>query len=423
MLTGIQTRDKQSELSLPEESYGVSFTTTMSKINALILLASSLALACHDEAATPETKENKTYLVSTTPVQEVNLQTLQAVTAVLGRKELLDLLKYGVKTYRLVYQTTYNGKTINASGLILLPTNMQEAAPIISVQHGTTFVKDDAPSAAGGYTGMELFASAGYIALMPDFIGYGESSTIFHPYYDKEHSARAVIDMIKAAKEYLLQQKIAFNDKLFLAGYSEGGYVTLAAANEIETDPTEGLKVTAVAAGAGGYDLVEMLKGVTTNDYYSYPSYLSFVLMSYNTTYGWNKNLSYFFSQPYADSLGKYMNGQYDGGFINSKLTTSVNKLFNPQFFQRLKTAEGEPELKQAIINNSVAGWKTAIPTRLFHGTRDEIIPYHNSEVTLEKFKASGSGDVTLKLIPGGTHGSAFVPMLEEIVPWFQSLR
>jgi dipeptidyl aminopeptidase/acylaminoacyl peptidase len=396
----------------------------MSKINGLILLMSALTLACRDEAAAPpvDSDEKKLYLVSAAPLQEINLQTLQAVTGVLGRKDLLALLKYGVKTYRLIYKTTYNGKSINASGLILLPTNMQAAAPIISVQHGTTFTKQDAPS-AGGYTGMELFASAGYIALMPDFIGYGESASIFHPYYDKEHSARAVIDMIKASKEYLLQQKIAYNDKLFLAGYSEGGYVTLAAANEIETNPDENLSVTAVAAGAGGYDLEEMLRGVTTNDYYSYPSYLAFVLMSYNNTYGWSKPLNYFFNQPYADTLSKYMNGQYDGGFINSRLTTSVSKLFNTQFFASLKTPSGETELKHAIARNSVGGWKTQIPIRLFHGTKDEIIPYPNSEVTLERFKSFGSNDVTLKLIPGGTHGSAFIPMLEEIVPWFEKMR
>jgi alpha-beta hydrolase superfamily lysophospholipase len=270
---------------------------------------------------------------------------------------------------------------------------------------------------------MELFASAGYIALMPDYIGYGESAEIFHPYYDQEHSARAVIDMINASKEYLVKQKIAFNDKLFLAGYSEGGYVTLAAAKSIETNPEHELQVTAVAAGAGGYDLKEMLKGITTQDYYSYPSYLAFVLISYNNTYGWNKPLAYFFQQPYAEALNTYMNGKYDGGFINSKLTTSVKKLFNEQFFERLQTTEGEAELKVALANNSVSGWKTNIPMRLFHGTKDEIIPYHNSEITVKNFTSAGSNDVTLKLIPGGTHGSSFIPMLEEIIPWFQKLQ
>jgi pimeloyl-ACP methyl ester carboxylesterase len=396
----------------------------MAKIHSLLLLILGLTVSCQDEATSNKpTVDVKTYFVSATPIQEISLQTLQTLTAAIDRDELHNMLQYGVTTYRLIYKTTFNNNPINASGLILLPKNIQHASPIISIQHGTTFVKSDAPSASIGYTGMELFASAGYIALMPDYIGYGESAEIFHPYYDQEHSARAVIDMINASKEYLVKQKIAFNDKLFLAGYSEGGYVTLAAAKSIETNPEHELQVTAVAAGAGGYDLKEMLKGITTQDYYSYPSYLAFVLISYNNTYGWNKPLAYFFQQPYAEALNTYMNGKYDGGFINSKLTTSVKKLFNEQFFERLQTTEGEAELKVALANNSVSGWKTNIPMRLFHGTKDEIIPYHNSEITVKNFTSAGSNDVTLKLIPGGTHGSSFIPMLEEIIPWFQKLQ
>src|SRR5688572_22752894 len=105
-------------------------------------------------------------------------------------------------------------KTVKASGLLLVPLGTNEPAPLISVQHGTSFSKDEAPTASP-YTGMELFASAGYIVLMPDYLGYGSSSEIFHPYYDKAYSALAVIDMITASKEFLLREKIGFNDKLF----------------------------------------------------------------------------------------------------------------------------------------------------------------------------------------------------------------
>lgn len=396
--------------------------TNMYRIGAIMmLLASGLIYSCQDEAS--DQKEEYAHFVSITHVNELSTQTLKSFATLLGRPELADMMMYDVTTYKFVYKTTYNGTTINASGLLYLPNGMQDAAPLVSVQHGTTFVKTDAPSVSGEITGVELFAAAGYIALMPDFIGYGESADIFHPYYDKEHSALAVIDMIKAAKEYLQQEKIAFSDKLFLAGYSEGGYVTLAAANVIETGDDTGLSITAVAAGAGGYDLTGMLSDVTTSNYYSYPSYLAFILLAYNQTYQWNKPLDYFFDEPYADTLNKYMNGYYDGSFINSKLTTSVDELFNAQFFESLKSSSGEQELKQAFANNSVSGWKTQIPTKLFHGTKDEVIPYQNSETTLQNFISLGSSDVTLTLIPDGTHDDTFLPMLDVVVPWFEGMR
>jgi alpha-beta hydrolase superfamily lysophospholipase len=117
------------------------------------------------------------------------------------------------------------------------------------------------------------------------------------------------------------------------------------------------------------------------------------------------------------------MTGQYDGGFINNKLTREVNKLFEPDFYEKLKTGNADEQLKEALNKNSVSGWKTAIPMKLYHGTKDEIIPYSNSETTLQNFKSAGSTNISLTPIEGGGHGSSFVPMLKSFVPWFNSLK
>jgi dipeptidyl aminopeptidase/acylaminoacyl peptidase len=396
----------------------------MSKINTIFLLLTSLLCSCRDEAeSTTVESAPKKYFISASLTNEIPLEMLKAFTMGVGQNEIAAKLKYAVKSYKLVYATTYNGKPIQASGLIMVPANLTDKAPLISLQHGTTFEKSGAPSVTGQYSGMELFASAGYIALLPDYIGYGSSKEIFHPYYDKSHSAFAVIDMIKSAKEFLLKEKVPFNEKLYLAGYSEGGYVTLAAAEEIETNAAHGLTLSAVAAGAGGYDLLEMLKNITTDTHYAYPSYLAFVLMSYNNTYQWNKPLTYFFKSVYANSLSQHMHKNYGGSYINAKLTTNLSLLFDPSFYARLKQPQEEGELKQALKNNTINGWKTKTPIRLYHGTKDEIIPYANSETTLQNFKKAGGENVTLTRIPGGTHGSSFMPMLENFVPWFLSLK
>jgi pimeloyl-ACP methyl ester carboxylesterase len=347
---------------------------------------------------------------------------LRDITESYGQKKIGRLLKYGVQSYTVVYETTWKQNVIEASGLLLVPTGIKDAAPLLSIQHGTTFSNDEAPSVAG-YTGMELFASAGYIVLMPDYIGYGKSAAIFHPYYDKQHSAYAVIDMITATKQFLEKKAIAFNDKLFLAGYSEGGYVTLATAATLEMNPSHNITVTAVAAGAGGYDLMQMLKSVTTDSYYTYPAYLAFVLMAYNHTYGWKKPLTYFFKKPYADELNKYLNGSLEGWSLNSRLSTNLSSLFDSTFFTTLKTPDGESALKLALKKNSVEGWKTIIPIRLYHGTKDEIIPFENSEVTLKHFHNAGSKHVTLTSIPGGTHGSSLYRMMESFIPWFLEMK
>lgn len=398
----------------------------MSGSKNLILILAALLMNCQDAVEKPSSEAppvKNQYLLSATPGSETSQGTLQLLASAFGQADVATLLKYDVKAFTLTYTTSYKGEPVAASGLIMVPVGITSDAPIVSLQHGTEFRKDDAPSVKGGFQGLEFFASAGYIALMPDFLGYGTSQSIFHPYYDKAHASSTVIDLIKAAKEFLNQEEIAFNEQLFLAGYSEGGYVTLAAAKEIDENPEHGLNVTAVAAGAGGYDLPGMLAEITSGTYYAYPSYLAFVLMAYNETNDWHKPLTYFFQEKYASALQTFLNGEYGGSYINSKLTTHVPSLFNSDFFQRLKDPAGELELKTALEHNSVAGWKTDVPIRLFHGTKDEIIPFSNSEATLEKFKASGSTNVSLTPIPGGTHGSSFEPMLRNFVPWFLGFK
>jgi pimeloyl-ACP methyl ester carboxylesterase len=392
----------------------------MSKSKYLWFLVALVLIRCDDNVSIEKPVESL-YLISADSIASTPIETMKGIAEFAGQPT--ELVEYGVTTFRVVYKTTYKGMPVNASGLIYLPQHIEKAAPLLSLQHGTAFRKEDAPSITGDFTGLEYFASTGYLTMMADYLGYGSSSSIFHPYYEEKHSALTVIDLIKATKEFLNKRKITFSDQLFLAGYSEGGYVTLAAANEIETNPNHELSITAVAAGAGGYDLNEMLKIITTETYYAYPAYLGFVIMSYNKTYSWNKPLSYFFQEPYATALETYMTGMHDGGEINSKLTTDITSLLSPSFYEGLKSQEGELEFKQAVKENSINGWNTSFPMQLYHGINDEIIPYQNSEITLENFKESGSDEVSLTLIPGETHTGAFIPMLQMSVPWFQALR
>ncbi|WP_299755965.1 alpha/beta fold hydrolase [uncultured Pontibacter sp.] len=381
--------------------------------------------SCEKEAtaATPATTEApaaKDLYVSSELLLSVPQEMLQQIAASEGYSSYGNQIKYGVSVYRLIYTTTYQGRDIQASGLVCVPQNMEVPAPVISAQHGTIFTEKEAPSNFEGMSGFELFASAGYVTLIPDYIGFGASKDLFHPYYDQKHSALAVVDLIKAAKSFYKQQQVPVSDKLFLVGYSEGGYVTLAAQKEIETNPEHGLQVTASAAGAGGYDLVEMLGGIKTGQSYAYPAYLAYVLQSYNITNGWNRALSEFFQEPYASRLPGLFDGNKSGSAINRELTTNPNNLFNQKFYADLQQDEAEQVLKQALYANSFYDWAPQSPTRLYHGTTDNIVPLNNSQKTYERFKAGGAKQLEFIPIAGKGHGSAFVPMLHSLVPWLQ---
>jgi len=363
----------------------------------------------------------KDRLVSSELVASVTQSMLQSIATSEGFGAYSNEVKYGVDVYKIVYYTTYQDREIKASGLICVPQGISEPAPVLSAQHGTIFNQQEAPTNFTDLSGFELFASSGYVTFIPDYIGFGASADIFHPYYDQKHSGLVVVDMIKAGKSFCQKEGVPLNDKLFLVGYSEGGYVTLAAQKEIETTPEHELTVTAVAAGAGGYDLVSMLGGVVTGKPYSYPSYLAYVLQSYNNTNNWNRPLTDFFQEPYASRLPNLFDGTNGGSAINRQLTTDPKSLFSPGFFEALQKSAGELPLKQALQANSFYDWVPQSPTRLYHGTADEIVPFENSKQTYERFEAQGARQLEFIPIQEGTHGTAFEPMLRSLIPWIES--
>ncbi len=229
--------------------------------------------------------------------------------------------------------------------------------------------------------------------------------------------------MLKATKFYLGDQKIAHNNNMFLVGYSEGGYVTMAAQKEIETNPAHQLTLTAAAEGAGGYDLTGMLSQVATATNYSNPSFLAFILQAYNTTYGWNRPLTDYFQQPYATNMPGLFDGTKNIDAINNALHPNPAELFNPAFYANLTNPAGETQLKQALAANSFPNWYPKSPTRLYHGTADEAVFYQTSETTFNRFKAAGATNVQFISIPGGMHRTSVMPMMIDALPWIESLN
>jgi len=67
-----------------------------------------------------------------------------------------------------------------------------------------------------------------------------------------------VIDMIKATKEFAVDQGIDFDSRLFLAGYSQGGLCDNGRTQGHRTKWTDRFNLVASFPASGGYDVKAM---------------------------------------------------------------------------------------------------------------------------------------------------------------------
>lgn len=147
--------------------------------------------------------------------------------------------------------------TAKASAVLMVPgADCPGPWPMLSQQHGTSI-------GAGG-VGQEgvlsmaaYYGSQGYVVVMPDYHGYAESSVPYHPYLQAEPSAAVVIDAVRAARSWLNAKGYGtqLGPKLFLAGTSQGGYVTMATQRSMERFFPGEFTLTAVAPTSGPYQV------------------------------------------------------------------------------------------------------------------------------------------------------------------------
>ena len=146
----------------------------------------------------------------------------------------------GVNFSSINYATTVplpNGnQTFAVSGGLAMPTGIDKSKikGVITYFHGTQLDNQDVGSniqSANTLLAISIFASQGYIVVMPDYIGQGVNYGDVHPYvvYPKA-TAQTAIDMLSAVKQAIQNQYgFAATDKLklFSVGYSEGGAYSL----------------------------------------------------------------------------------------------------------------------------------------------------------------------------------------------------
>ena len=334
--------------------------------------------------------------------------------------------QYGVEVHKIVYETLdpLGGRT-QASGVLAVPQNPGRALPLASYQHGTLVLDSEAPSvdAFGERVIGIAFATTGYAAVVPDYLGLGDSPGL-HPYHHARSEATACVDLLRAARTWCATNSVALNGQLFLCGYSEGGHVTMALDRELEAFHTNEFTLTASAPMAGAYDL----SGSTLEDALSgrpmpNPYYFGLLLAAYQDVYHFAGSLSEVLASPYDTSLPPLLTGTSSSDEINAAMPNVVTNVLKPEVVWSLQNDPNHP-LRVALRDNDLYRWTPRAPMRLYHCGGDQDVIFANSQVAYDSFRSRGATQVEL-IVPlaGGDHGDCTLPSLEGAKAWFDSLR
>jgi len=171
-----------------------------------------------------------------------------------------------VTVYYLTYQTISPSAALTpASGALMVPSGSDAdcsgGRPIVLYAHGTTTDRSfelaqlQAADSTEGVLLAAIFASQGYIVVAPNYLGYDNSTLGYHPYLVGAQLADEMMDALSAARAALptgAAPDTSDGGKLFVTGYSEGGYVAMATHRAMQAS---GMTVTASAPMSGPYAL------------------------------------------------------------------------------------------------------------------------------------------------------------------------
>ncbi len=322
---------------------------------------------------------------------------------------------HDIDCWRIVYPTTdIAGAPGVASGLFALPRGVA-AKRIASFQHGTSSSREAVPSKPDG-TGLAaaiLFAGNGYAALAPDYLGMGASPGP-HPYLVAEPAARAVVDMINAARRI----EGAPEGPVFLSGFSQGGHATIAAVHALEA---RGETVFAAAPVAGPYDLRTSLAAALEGGAPSHALYLAYLAWGYAAFY--RAPLDSALTPHYAALAMRLFATPHPADEIMAALPTDPRTMFTREFLSAFDAgAIDQHWLLQRITQNSLRATAPRAPTRLYYGSEDkDVIPAEAIEAARD-WGGRGAG-VRAVDVGAFAHDPSMLAAAPQILAWLNELE
>lgn len=312
---------------------------------------------------------------------------------------------------RMMYKSTdATGKPVAVTGSYIEPAadwQGEGPRPVVAVAPGTMGQGDQCAASMGlekpitfngqtvsvGYEDVvvDRLLRTGAAVVVTDYAGLGTTDRL-HSYVNRVDGGHALLDAVRAARG-LPGSSVTADSRVGLYGYSQGGGASASAA-ELQPGYAPDVPLSGAYVGAPPADLGEVLKGAdgsgltgalgwTINGLVQQKPELDGLLATYLNEDG-RAALDDLSTMCVGDALAGY-------GFQKSSQWTSTG--------EDLETiVDKEPMMRETLAGQRIGRLAPAAPVRVVTGSRDDIVPHHQTTQLAEDWRDKGA-DVTYEAV------------------------
>ena len=394
-------------------------TRSIKRASIPIISAIILGLSPNDLSA----QSGPDYLVTAEPLGTITSDFLRLGLIAAGAY-LPDKTVHDVSIYKLTYHTVdVAGNPTVASGALYVPRSDADSLPLISYQHGTIMNRDQVPSNRAEDPPGLFFSGYGYIVAMPDYLGLGDNPGL-HPYLHWESEATASIDMVRAAREFLLDSLGIKDDALFLAGYSQGGHATMAMHRYVHLNQLdEEFSIEASAPMSGPYALSgPQFEYIFSKDStYSGSYFIPYIIASYQLVYGnLYTDYSQYYDPPYDSIFAAWeASGIFFDNYPIDSFPENFYVFMQDSVLDHVFEDPSHP-LNEDLRENDLYDWAPKEPVRMLYCGMDLTVSPENAIFTQEQMNLLGAADVlSVNVNPDYNHTTCAIPAFMYALEWF----